>query len=428
MEKKIILIPSQKMDNNRKEDRNEQILLRMPKTVREHLDANGEGLEISGDGVNSINFGTFKAFAEDLKTATTILPEGALERVCFVTTKNFKALGGKDQPFIEVAKFEEAALNLLIGTDPELLIMQNGKVINAGNVLTNNKQAKFGADGAMAELRPDPSLTPDGLVKNIKKILAAHKDMEGISKLDWVSACYVDSADRDYPVGTHIHIDNPKKVANLDKETRLRLFAVTNKIMDELLTIPMVRLDGPTGHSRRAHCKMSTHNGFNHQQYGKGYGFFGEWREANGRLEHRSLSGLVLARPDLCGAVFGTAKAIAEAVYAEAIKNKLNPAFILPAKFDAKAIYSDNFTAWADIPLAETFGCVTNSKAVADTMNKSCRIEVSPNYIKKWLKRMRTLPTYKKFAEEIEALGDMLSCSANTLDSIDKNIKTNWKE
>jgi hypothetical protein len=187
-------------------------------------------------------------------------------------------------------------------------------------------------------------------------------------------------------------------------------------------------LDGEKGHNRRAKCKMSVHNGYNTGKYGKGYGFFGEWREAHGRLEHRSLSGLILSRPDLCRAVFGTAKAIAEAVYKEAIINKLDKNFILPENFSQKEIYQNNFNSWADIPLAVTFDCTTPSTVIANMMDKSSREEISVNFIKRWLKRIRLLPTYKKYEQDIETLGTILSCSAKTLDSIENNIKLTWKE
>lgn len=425
MEKTLILLPSNKMDNNKKEDRNEHNLIRMPKVVRDQLDPDDNGLEVSNK--TTASFSTFKAYTEDLKNAQAILGEKELDRVCFVTTQNYKMLGGNNTPFLEI-NASNTFIDMLIGTDPELLIMQDNKVVNASNVLTNNKQAQFGADGAMAELRPKPASTSNDLVLNIKEVLNSKNNIKALEKYDLISACYVDGGDRDYPVGAHVHIGNPKKIENLKIEERLRLFAVTNKILDELLTVPLIRLDGEKGHNRRAKCKMSVHNGYNTGKYGKGYGFFGEWREAHGRLEHRSLSGLILSRPDLCRAVFGTAKAIAEAVYKEAIINKLDKNFILPENFSQKEIYQNNFNSWADIPLAVTFDCTTPSTVIANMMDKSSREEISVNFIKRWLKRIRLLPTYKKYEQDIETLGTILSCSAKTLDSIENNIKLTWKE
>lgn len=428
MEKKIVLLPSKQMDANKKAERNEQELIRMPKFVRSVLEAEDSDIEIAGETAKTLNLSVFKAFSEDLKSAMATLSVEALSKVCFVTTDNFNSLGGTGKPFIEISA-SNTFLSMLIGTDPELLLMKEGEVINASNVLTKNKTAKFGADGAMAELRPSPAKTPEDLVNNIRAVLHDENNIKGIDKYDWVSACYIDKpAGRDYPVGMHIHIDNPHKIAKLDINQRLRLFSVTNKILDELLTLPLIRLDGKEGHSRRARCKMSTHNGFSLNKYGKGYGFFGEWRVAYGRLEHRSLSGLVLSRPDLCRAVFGTAKAIAEAVYSTAIKNKLDGDFILPDKFGMRGLYSENFASWDQIPLASHFDCVTPSKDIAKTMDASSRDEITVNYINKWVKKMRTLPTYDKFKDDIETLKDILTCSAKTLDSIEKNIKLTWKE
>jgi hypothetical protein len=208
----------------------------------------------------------------------------------------------------------------------------------------------------------------------------------------------------------------------------MRLFAVTNKILDELLTVPLVRLDGDAGHKRRARCKMSTHNGYNKGSYGKGYGFFGEWRACNGHLEHRSLSGLVMLNPEICTAVFGTAKAIAEAVYKMAIKNGLDEDFILPSKFSPKSIYSEDFAGWDEVPLAAALNCTTASGTISGIMNKSCRNEVNKPAIKDWLSKIRSLPNYADYSEHIESLGDLLSSSTKVLDGFNVNMKNTWKD
>jgi hypothetical protein len=429
MPKNVILVPSKLMDDNQKPDRDENSLVRMAKVAREVLDE--EGIALAGK--KAMELKTFMAFSKDIERARGLveeerLKEDDLKKVCFVSSANFTKLGGNGDFFKCKLATEEVLSELLIGTDPELLFMDKGKIVHANQVNGFGNQYKFGFDGAMAELRPDPANTPEGLVANIRSVLNDDAIINPVSKYDWVSACYYETNVRDYPVGTHIHIDNPKKIADLEQGRRYRLFAVTNKILDELLTLPMIRLDGNDGHKRRARCKMSAANGYNRDRYGKGYGFFGEWRAANGRLEYRSLSGLPLMDPDICTMVFGVAKAIAEAVYSEALKNNLDPNFILPDDFSKKGIYSNNFTSWEDVPLAVSLECTAHSKEVADLMNESSRSKVSPRFIKGWLQRVRKLSTYNKYEDYIEGLGDLLSCSAAVLEGFNKNMNNTWKE
>lgn len=436
MLKPLILLPSDSMDGNKKQDRNEDTLLRVSKITRNSVIENLDNVKL--DGVDSIKeLGVYKAFSKDLIRVRELILENVLnyedsDRVAFVSSKTFKELGGEGQ-FLDFSKIDykkqvELITTLLIGTDPELLLMSQGKVIPASSIEGFDKKAKFGSDGYMAELRPDPADSAEGLVDNIKIILQNEAVQKKTDKLDLISACYYEEDNRDYPVGAHIHIDNPKKIAALPLAERFRLFAVTNKIMDELLTLPVIRLDGNKGHNRRAKCKMSAHNGYGVAGYGKGYGFFGEWRECHGRLEHRSLSGLVLINPQVATAVFGTAQAIAEATYNEALKNKLDKDFILPNKFNYQDIYKATFENWGDIPIAETLGCTTNSKEISEIMNASDRKTISQAYIKNWLIKIRTLSTYDKFSKHIEALGDILSSSDKVLDSFDNNIKNTWKD
>jgi len=314
---------------------------------------------------------------------------------------------------------------MLIGTDPELLIMNNGQIIPANSIQGFSKNAKFGSDGAMAELRPDPASSPEKLIENMKKLFSlTNTAAEGY---DWISSCYHETKQRDYPVGAHIHIGNPHKIATgLNAKDKNRLFAVTNKIMDELLAIPMIRLDGKSGYKRRARCKMSHINGFG-AGYGKGYGFFGEWRGKHGRLEHRTLSGLVISNPKLCKSVFSTALAIAEAVYKKIINEKLDPDIILPSKFNENIIYDKSFVSWGDIPLAEIFGCVRSSKEMSDTLDKSSRSEITSSHIDSWLKKMSVLSTFSKYEADIVHLSEILSQNTQTLNKINRNIKKTWR-
>lgn len=433
MANKIILLPSKSMDENKKEDRDEHMLVRLPKKTREHLVPNKNVLDVQGEGEYK-EFSVFHAFKDDIKSANELVKEGIiseedLDNIGFVSSKNFALLGEKDKTFItcDLEKRAKEVVDILIGTDPELLLMHNGHIKHANEIPGFSKMSKFGHDGAMAELRPDPEKTPEKLTENIIHLFQNEELINNVKDFDWISACYHEENNRDYPVGAHIHFDNPVEVNKLSTEQKNRLFAVTNKVLDELLTVPMVRLDGNKGHFRRARCKMSTYNNFNAQNYGKGYGFFGEWRSQKGHLEHRSLSGMVLVDPDICTAVFGTAKAIVEAVYKSAIDNDLSAEYILPKRFSQTGIYKETFANWNKIPLCEDLGCITSSAEISGIMNKSSRTEISAKYIKQWLNKLRGLSTYDKAEKYVEVLGDVLSSSAKVLDGMNPKIKEIWR-
>jgi hypothetical protein len=438
MDTSLIILPSALMDGNKKQERSEDTLVRMSKATRDTLTS--DNILLSGVAEKK-QLEVFKAFTKDMIRVRQFVLEGTINhedvtRIGFVSSNTFKKLGGqghfldlskipkekpKEKPEIVIDKF-------LIGTDPELLLIKDGNIVNASSIEGFNKYAKFGSDGAAAELRPNPAFTAEDLVKNIKEILQDKTVNAKLHGIDLISACYYEDKIRDYPVGTHIHIDNPKQIAALPVAERYKLFAVTNKILDELLTVPMIRLDGTLGHNRRAKCKMSMANGYNGGNYGKGYGYFGEWRECNGRLEHRSLSGLVMANPEIATAVFGTAQAIAEASYGVALKNNLDTAFILPDNFKRETLFNKTFKGWGKIPIAEILQCTASSKEISDLMDASDRSVISQEYIKQWLVKIRKLPTYAKFSNYIEALGEILSASDKALDSLETKIKTTWKD
>ena len=437
MEKQVLLIQSNSMKSNKKDGRDENTLLRASEINRKYLKLKNNKTTTlytnnDDDYENETVLKPFKAFVKDIRNADNlydkgIITENELKQVCFVTPETFNKFSKDANQEIVRVVIDRAKVfdKMLIGTDPELLIMENGNVIKADCIPGFSRHTKFGSDGAMAELRPDPSYTPEGLVENIRKLLIDNEMTQHIKKYNWVSACYFENNQRDFPVGTHLHFDNPKEIKKLDNATRKRLFAVTNKILDELLTIPMIRIDGRLGHNRRARCKMSQAMGYGNQ-YGTGYGFFGEWRVCEGRLEHRSLSGLTISNPNICKDVFGVGKAIVEAIYKEVINKDLDSKFILPDKYTKTGIYEKTFKDWGKIPLTDFFNCTNSSEFMRITMDNSSRVDIGVGYIKKWLNKLRKLSTYGKYENYIESLGELLCSDSKILNKLNRNIKQNW--
>ncbi len=102
-------------------------------------------------------------------------------------------------------KFKEPTFNL--GADPEFEILsRDNRLLSAGSFY--NKEGQIGTDGHIetGELRPDPSRSPLGLVRNIKRLvrkLGKNSSIPEDSKICAGGGIKVNT-------GGHLHFDNPK--------------------------------------------------------------------------------------------------------------------------------------------------------------------------------------------------------------------------
>ena len=305
-----------------------------------------------------------------------------------------------------------------------MLFDSSGIVIHANNHMQKN--GPIGSDGAMMEVRPKPSDDPNRVVRSIRDIFADKGLTDNISDFDWKAEVYYKNTQRDYPVGGHIHIGNPTGISRLSTQERNYLFAVVNKIMDELLSVPMIRLDGTSqGKARRTSC-MYVPDG------NPGFGFYGGWRECDGHLEHRTLSGLWLMHPTLSYFVLGTAKAIAEAAYNMVVAGGFSTeTFTNPSVNigNDRRLYDNNCADWESNQLAEALGCVKKSGDMKVLLHESAVNKVTITYLKRWYTHMKGLPTYSKYAACIDGLYDVLRSPVGTLNkSVGTDLKRNWLE
>ena len=173
--KKLILVPSRSMDNNRKEERNESSLIRMAAKARDFMDFEEDKVEVwtvaGSERQTAVLLDIFQAFSNDVKKVKDLVRKGEfkpgdLNRIGFVTTKMYNRItGGDSDTNIWVST---GVHDTVLGADPEFLLFNSaGDVVHANNVMQKN--GIIGCDGAMAEVRPLPSSTPEGLVANIKK-------------------------------------------------------------------------------------------------------------------------------------------------------------------------------------------------------------------------------------------------------------------
>lgn len=421
----LILVPSEMMDKNANDGKNEHGLIRMAKTVRESFgfqdkvevfpNTNNAEKRIKGAMLLDI----YRAYKVDLEQVRTNkkLTESDHSRIGFVTTKTFRKItDGSQAKQHKDIWVSDNIQDTVIGADPEFVLFDDeGNVVRANGVL--GKEGILGSDGAMAEIRPKPSISSEEFVKNVEDIFRNNKAVDLIKNYEWKAGCYYKDATRDYPVGGHIHLGNPTKIAMLDLSVRERFFKIMNKILDELLSIPMIRIDGPElGKARRTQSA-----------YGK-YGYFGGMRVNNGRLEYRTLSGLWLMHPTLTLDVIGTIKAIVEEVYEFISSNKFKHDYFAPEHVSIHNVWRSDFDKWGTFPLANDMDCVLSSGVMIDLLHNSDTSKVNKTYIKSWYSRMKQLSTYSKYSSYIDSLYSILNSSNETLAAFDRSIKKNWLE
>jgi len=419
--KKLIIVASDKMDSNKKQDRNEDGLLRMSAKARNNMGYKDEvevypnTKDISRRLNGAMMLTIFQAFSSDIKR---LRKEGSteeeLQRTAFVTSRTFQKIVGRNNEDSSNIWITDEIEDTVIGSDPEFLLFnRHGEVVGARSVMGYN--GPIGCDGAMAEVRPEPAITPGGLTSNIRKIFADKKLTESIIQYDWIAGCYFKDNARDYPIGGHIHIGNPSKVASMGQENRRIFFMAFNKVLDELLAIPMIRVDGSKcGGARRNNCAM-----------GK-YGYFGGLRLCAGRLEYRTLSGMWLMHPKLTELVFGTAKAIIDEVYRQVAHNKFSTEYMVASILRNSDCWNKNFNSWQSVPLTKDLGCTRPSAEMIGLLNNSSPKEINLKALYAWYQKMRSLSTYKTYAKYIDGLYEVLKSKPAVFEKINKELKTNW--
>jgi len=419
----LILVRSEKMDTNKKKGRNENSLVRMSQAARDHMGFKDNKVEVypdSGkveDRLHKTKLLTiFKAFSADIRVLREKgMTPNELRRVGFVTSKTYNLIVGDNSNSCENIWVADNINDTIIGADPEFLLFDGDNPFYANRDGVLPHYGPLGYDGAMAEVRPDPAITPDQLVKNIERVFRDKDLTKGIKQFKWMCGCYFKDHRRDFPIGGHIHIGNPVRIAKLPGNDREYFFKILNKIIDELLALPMIRLDGAElGSARRTKCTM-----------GK-YGYFGEWRVCNGRLEHRTLSGMWLSHPSLAKCVLGTAKAIINEVFKLVAEHKYAKKYIIPSDYRQSSLFHSNFNSWGDIPLTRDLGCVKSSKEMTRVLNASKCTDISTKYLRTWYSGMKQLTTYKKYHKYIDALYELLALPPKHFSSFDKQIQNNW--
>lgn len=103
---------------------------------------------------------------------------------------------------------------ITIGADPEFgFLRADGTLVSPGSVINDTLSDRFGIDGSrrVAELRPDYSSSPAGLVDTIKQILQRGYDTNQASHhLVWKAG----SVAGEEPIGGHVHLGHSTLAAH----------------------------------------------------------------------------------------------------------------------------------------------------------------------------------------------------------------------
>jgi hypothetical protein len=190
---------------------------------------------------------------------------------------------------------------VLIGTDPEFCLSNRTDNLcqYAANVLRDTRKIRrFGSDGPCAEVRPNPSGTGLGLIRNIQQCFKF--GLETAPTYKWLGGTIHKGEDRrTYTLGGQLHIGEPgDNVISIHQKIALRPLII--RILDEVLGVPLTKFEGRDGYTRRTATE---------------YGNWGDFRTSKNRFEWRSVSAVWLLSPALTETVVEIASSVSDAVY-----------------------------------------------------------------------------------------------------------------
>ncbi len=315
----------------------------------------------------------------------------------FVTTATRNAFLGRRTNTPAALFLTDRVDALKIGCDPEFVLVnpKTSDFVYAGHVRGLGIQDPLGSDGPLAELRPHPETSAEMLTKRIGNLFTTHQDK--IANYLWLGgASYRSEKQRkSWGIGGHIHVGDPPMLpANRRQATYVRAV----QILDEMVALPMVRVDAPDPRVRR-----QVHH----------YGVYGDQRPQEGRFEWRVLSGFWLLHADIAQAVLGTAKAVSEACYHRMVEHDFAPEY-LNTPLQEKGFLQE----WGALP-ADTV------RQIVDSANPRL---VTGALMTRTKTKLRELSNYTQYKAEIEQFIDIVELSGDDQKRISFNLRRNWVE
>jgi hypothetical protein len=430
MKSPLILVVSEKMDSNRKKSRNEDGLIRMGSMAREFLGLSQEKtVELwpdNGSEEDRINrsrvLEIFEAFKEDLKALKiSSMPEEDYRRVGFVTSRTFETVCRDRSKKKNNGWISDTIEDTVIGGDPEFILMDSKGAVHRANQILNFGST-LGSDGSLAEIRPAPSITAEGFIKNIGDILTSHPDTDRIKEFRWLAGSYYHLDDSTYTIGGHVHIGTPATLAGALAKNGTRfekgMFACLKKVLDEFVSVPAMKIDGVENSVRRRAI----------------YGKFSDIRTEHGRLEHRTLSGQWLAHPRLAAAVLGSMKAVSHAFFKALESGGYDKSLVTTESLRntndggiTSVMTSKGFAKWDEVPITNMLNATIPSGEIMSALELG-EIEFKKPFFNRLEHMYQHLTTYEQYRDNIDLFLQIVSLPAKDLKEIDNDIKHGWLE
>lgn len=390
----LTLVPSEQMDRWAQKNRDEHRRIRLSRRARKYLqpsDWKSIYLKVHGDKKED----RLRIAQASKRDISTLGPKNT-KSIGFVTTETYNELmTTEDKKAVWISENIE---KITIGADPEfVLVSPDTGVAEYGDYVIgrDKKYDPLGSDGPCAELRPTPTNNVEGLVENIQALFKS-PDASKIDKFNWIGGATFGhpNMSRVFPIGGHIHFGLPK-LKGAAVETNTTLQRRVARILDEMVALPLVKIDTPRPDYRR-----------NNLHYGK----FEDIRAYNYKFEWRVPSGLWLVHKELAHAVLGTAKAVVEESWKRYADRDCDQSFML------NTLEGDS--------LIESFGCEDTEK-IRQFINGAKPSSVPKQVVVDIHKRMKNMSTYCVYKDYINAF--IKICNSQELLTSDKlDLKRSW--
>jgi hypothetical protein len=431
------------MDERERAGKNEGELVRMPKQTRNFLRPKDSTVEVCNTDQTALNrvasgclLRVHQAFTKDVKRFNGYIQRGLVsgpdkKRACFVSSSTFERLTNKPaSDKIAEAWIADSIIDILVGADPEfVLIDENGNTIHGNSLIPDNSiNAELGVDsfGLQIEVRPPPEIKPSKLVSSMRNIMKSNRNVKYIKHFQWFACSY-----NRFCVGGHLHFGTPKLLAKY-KDAKFGFFVVATRILDELVGIPLAKIEGSDGVRRRGHTRFGRH---------------GDFRKDAGRLEWRVPGGDWLAHPTLAQAVIGTSKAICEEILYMIDASGFENEFVVPAKyrrgdFAAYKVVQEQDTAgrthfwrdrwqyrtraennWAEWPICESFGLQKSSEEIAAILHNN---NTKKEHLTTAARVLRNMSTYRDYRKEIDSFINSCNRTQKSLSTLNRSIQDTW--
>ncbi len=426
------------MTTNKKRDRSEDKLIRIGGKARTNL-----GLEKAkevelwprkGGSEGRIHRARLltihEAFTQDLKEAKAVMPEDDFLRVGFVTSNTFSYICGHspEESDTDDIWLADELQDIVIGADPEFLLAvdeQRNRFRYAGKIPNFSYESKLGSDGPWAELRPDPEIEVKKLVKNMKNLLKNTKmAKEVIKEFYWLGGCYYKGEDldrggsRDWPIGGHIHLGSPiKLISKISKGqsalfARVSYFSCLKHVLDELVAIPLLKLDGAEEATERRRL----------------FGSVADLRTDHSRLEWRTPSGMWLIHPRMAEIVIGVTKGVTHEFFKILEDNDYDiKAVSHPDQTTGEFIIQmgNEFGEWDKIKVTKEMKSIISNPELIKILNKGQFDFDDGRFINALRNRFKKLSVYKEYAEYMDQFIDLLKAPREEVTK-ERDLKKTW--